>query len=201
MSGSGETRTLSWACWRSPVGWLAPIGGAEGLRALVTGMDRNALITSVRDRWPGIVPAKDGEALAALSQLREFFNGRRRQFQLRLDFRSLSAFSVEVLQALADVPFGETVTYGELAGRASRPGAGRAVGRIMAGNPFPLVLPCHRVLGAGGRLTGYSGFSGMATKHWLLEFEKRLSATSAGNLVALGDSGFRGGEGKNAGTC
>lgn len=176
MRGPGEGVVFSWACWRSPVGWLGPVGGAGGLLAVVTALDRNALTTSVRDRWPGIVPARDGEALRALSQLREFFNGCRRQFQLQLDFGSLSVFSVEVLQALADVPFGETVTYGELAGRTGRPGAGRAVGRIMAGNPFPLVLPCHRVLGVGGRLTGYSGFSGIATKQWLLEFEKRLSA-------------------------
>ncbi len=175
MSGPDGREPLSWACWRSPVGWLAPVAGAGGLLAIVTAMDRKALAINVQQRWSGIIPARDSEALEALRQLREYFKGRRRHFQLRLDFGPLAAFSVEVLLALGEVSFGQTVTYGELAARAGRPGTGRAVGRIMAGNPFPLVLPCHRVLGAGGRLTGYSGFSGIATKQWLLEFEKRLA--------------------------
>ena len=90
-------------------------------------------------------------------------------------WRELTPFARDVLAALQQVPAGATVSYGELAARAGHPGAARAVGRVMAGNPLPLVVPCHRVVGANGALTGYSGAAGVATKKWLLEFEKRIA--------------------------
>lgn len=79
---------------------------------------------------------------------------------------------VRVLQTLQGIPFGATTSYGQLAMMAGHPGAARAVGGVMAANPFPLIIPCHRVLGAGGKLGGYSGGKGVATKKWLLAFEQ-----------------------------
>lgn len=91
---------------------------------------------------------------------------------LPLDWGVLTPFARQVLETLrARVPHGITVTYGELARLCGRPGAARAVGRAMAGNPWPLVVPCHRVLGAGGALTGYANPHGLALKALLLEME------------------------------
>lgn len=109
----------------------------------------------------------------AQRQVGEYFAGRRRGFDLAIDDRQLSRFAREVLAVLRRVPFGATVTYAELAARIGNPRAARAVGRVMANNPWPLVVPCHRVLASGGGLGGYSGGCGLPTKQWLLDFERR----------------------------
>jgi methylated-DNA-[protein]-cysteine S-methyltransferase len=105
-------------------------------------------------------------------ELDEYFAGRRRVFDMRLDLRGLAPFTVEVLDELAKVPFGETTTYGALAARVGRPRAARAVGTVMNRNRIPIVLPCHRVVGAGGNLVGYAG--GLDRKIALLELEGAL---------------------------
>jgi methylated-DNA-[protein]-cysteine S-methyltransferase len=101
-------------------------------------------------------------------ELDEYFEGRRRSFDLPLDFR-VAAFHDDVLRELARIPYGNTTTYGALAARAGHPKAARAVGTVMNRNPIPIVLPCHRVVGADGSLTGYAG--GLAVKRHLLELE------------------------------
>ncbi len=105
-------------------------------------------------------------------QLDEYFEGRRRDFDLELDLGRLAGFYREVLGELARVPYGQTTTYGELAARADRPRAARAVGTVMNRNPMPIVLPCHRVLGANGKLVGYGG--GLDRKEALLRLEGAL---------------------------
>ena len=79
-----------------------------------------------------------------------------------------------MLEACRAIKVGETVTYGSLAAAAGSPGAARAVGGVMAGNPVPLVIPCHRVVGAGGEMVGFSGAGGQETKLRLLEHERRI---------------------------
>jgi methylated-DNA-[protein]-cysteine S-methyltransferase len=101
-------------------------------------------------------------------ELDEYFDGRRRSFDLPLDLR-VAEFPAAVLHELARVPYGQTDTYGKLAARAGRPRAARAVGTIMNRNPIPIVLPCHRIVGASGALTGYAG--GLDVKRRLLELE------------------------------
>ena len=101
-------------------------------------------------------------------ELDEYFDGRRREFDLPLDLR-VAPFPADVLRELARVPYGRTDTYGKLAARAGRPKAARAVGTIMNRNPIPIVLPCHRIVGANGDLTGYAG--GLDVKRRLLELE------------------------------
>jgi methylated-DNA-[protein]-cysteine S-methyltransferase len=106
---------------------------------------------------------------AARRELDEYFEGERRTFDLPVDVRLLADFNRRVLRELARVPYGEVVTYGELAMRAARPRAARAVGMVMNRNPIPIVLPCHRVVGANGKLTGYAG--GLDRKEALLRLE------------------------------
>jgi methylated-DNA-[protein]-cysteine S-methyltransferase len=101
-------------------------------------------------------------------ELDEYFAGRRQEFDLPLDLR-VPPFPADVLRELALVPYGRTETYGTLAARAGRPRAARAVGTIMNRNPIPIVLPCHRIVGANGSLTGYAG--GLEVKRRLLELE------------------------------
>ena len=108
----------------------------------------------------------------ARRELDEYFEGRRREFDLDVDVALLADFNRRVLRELARVPYGEVVTYGELAARAARPRAARAVGTVMNRNPLPIVLPCHRVIGANGKLVGYGG--GLHRKEALLRLEGAL---------------------------
>ncbi len=102
-------------------------------------------------------------------ELDEYFEGRRRAFDLTLDLRAVPEFTLQVLRELARVPYGETTTYGELAARVGHPRSARAVGTVMNRNRIPIVLPCHRVVGSSGDLTGYAG--GLDRKVTLLELE------------------------------
>jgi methylated-DNA-[protein]-cysteine S-methyltransferase len=104
-------------------------------------------------------------------ELDEYFAGRRTKFDLPLDIR-VAPFNEAVLAELARVPYGRTETYGALAAKVGRPRAARAVGTVMNRNPIPIVLPCHRVIGANGSLTGYGG--GLHVKRALLELEGAL---------------------------
>lgn len=105
----------------------------------------------------------------ARRQLAEYFERRRARFELPTDLAGLPPFQTEVLHELARVPFGELTTYGALAARIGRPRAARAVGGALNRNPVPIVLPCHRVVGSTGSLTGYAG--GLERKRSLLELE------------------------------
>ena len=102
-------------------------------------------------------------------QLEEYFAGERRQFELRLDRRLMSPFAREVLGATARVPFGQRRHLRPGGQGIGRPGAARAVGAALGSNPIPIVVPCHRVVGAEGTLTGYAG--GLERKAFLLHLE------------------------------
>ena len=111
-------------------------------------------------------------AEGALRQLDEYFAGRRRAFELPVDLRLARDFGRAVLEELAHVAYGDVTTYGTLAAKVGRPRAARAVGMVMNRNPVPIVLPCHRVVGASGSLVGYAG--GLDRKRALLELEGAL---------------------------
>lgn len=108
-------------------------------------------------------------AQEARRQLQAYFSGELQGFEVPLDLSGRTEFQRRVLAACQAVAYGSTVTYGELAARSGYPGAARAVGQVMATNRLAIVVPCHRVLGSGGRLTGY-GY-GLALKRELLERE------------------------------
>lgn len=118
-------------------------------------------------------PAQDDPLLArTATQLGEFFAGDRRDFDLPLA-ASGTKFQQQVWDELKRIPFGARQTYGEIAQRLGRPGASRAVGAANGRNPLSIVVPCHRVVGASGALTGYAG--GEEAKRWLLEHESALA--------------------------
>lgn len=108
-------------------------------------------------------------------QLEEYFAGDRREFDLPLAARG-TEFQHRVWAELRRIPFGETISYGELATRIGKPTASRAVGAANGRNPLPVVVPCHRVIGSDGRLTGFGG--GLPTKQALLDLERRAPVLS-----------------------
>lgn len=105
---------------------------------------------------------------AACAQLQEYFAGTRKEFDLPLHV-SGTEFQVQVLEELQRIPYGETTSYGDIAQRIGRPKAMRAVGAANGRNPIPIIIPCHRVIGSGGQLTGFGG--GLDTKAALLRLE------------------------------
>jgi methylated-DNA-[protein]-cysteine S-methyltransferase len=121
------------------------------------------------ERGAGAAEARDREVLdAAREQLEAYFDGDLTVFDLPLAPRG-TAFQRRVWAALVEIPFGETTSYGALAQRLDRPGAARAVGLANGRNPISIIIPCHRVIGSDGRLTGYGG--GIDRKAWLLDHE------------------------------
>jgi methylated-DNA-[protein]-cysteine S-methyltransferase len=146
----------------SPIGPLLLAGDGEALCRV--GFPRGKGKVAPQDGWM----RDDTAFVAARSQLSEYFAGTRRTFDLPLAPIG-TAFQVSVWTSLALIPFGKTWSYGELARHVGRPGASRAVGAANGANPLPIVLPCHRVIGSDGSLTGFGG--GIETKRWLLALE------------------------------
>ncbi|HEU4976428.1 MAG TPA: methylated-DNA--[protein]-cysteine S-methyltransferase [Baekduia sp.] len=161
------TTDLVHATMGSPVGELLLAGARrpDGTLAL------HAVLFAEGRRPVAADPAstRDDDALAPVrAQLGEYFAGARRTFDLELDPHG-SPFERAVWHALTEIPYGETESYGALARRVGRPGAARAVGLANGRNPISIVVPCHRVIGADGSLTGYGG--GLERKRTLLELE------------------------------
>lgn len=155
--------TTAWDVYESPIGPLAIAAGPRGLTAL-SFPGRGA----ARDER-----ARDRLALApAVEQLDAFFAGERRAFELALDLRG-TPFQQRVWAALRRIPYGATATYTELAQAVGRPDVVRAVAAAVGRTPVPIVVPCHRVVGAGGALTGYAG--GLRRKAALLDLERRVA--------------------------
>lgn len=117
---------------------------------------------------------------AAIAQLDAWFAGDLHAFDLALAAEG-TAFRKAVWNELVRIPYGETISYGELARRVGDPSASRAVGAANGANPLPIVVPCHRVIGANGKLTGFGG--GLPTKQWLLEHERRHAPRPSLRLV------------------
>ena len=130
-------------------------------------------------RHGATVTRDDAAVFDVARQLDQYFAGQRRAFELTLAPRG-NAFLQEVWRVLREVPYGTTVSYGELAGRLERPTSARAIGRANAMNPIAIVVPCHRVIGADGRLVGYGG--GLDRKAALLALEGALPAPRQGVL-------------------
>lgn len=155
----------------SPVGTLTLAADGTGLVAIEFPSNRHP---AQRDDW------RAGEHRwldAAAAQLDDYFAGRRRTFELPLSPRGTD-FQRSVWTALAGIPYGQTISYAQLAQRVGKPTAMRAVGAANGRNPLPIVLPCHRVIGADGSLTGFGG--GLPTKEFLLRLEGALP--EAGDL-------------------
>ena len=161
----------------SPVGplWVATTGVKVCALGLGAGQPDAFFAWLARQGDPE-PPREDPAALSpALTQLREYFSRIRHEFDLPLDVRG-TPFQRAVWDQVAHIPYGATTTYGEIAQRIERPGAARAVGTAVGANPLPILIPCHRVIGAGGSLTGYGG--GLEAKATLLQLEGVLLPAS-----------------------
>jgi methylated-DNA-[protein]-cysteine S-methyltransferase len=163
----------------SPLGPLTLVAAGGAL----TGLHLNGRpgASAGAPAWAAAADAAGGPDAAVLDeaagQLSEYFAGRRRAFDLPLALDG-TAFQRLVWNALLGIGYGETVSYGQLAARIGRPAAARAVGLANGRNPVSIIVPCHRVVGADGSLTGYGG--GLGAKRRLLELERRVSCPSPG---------------------
>ncbi len=150
---------------------VGPIWVALSENGLI-GVHMSAGEAAIRDYYAAYeVSVVEPAAAALCSQLSAYFRGELRAFDTPIDWGVMGDFQQRVLQQVVNIPYGQTRTYHEIAQQLDKPGAARAVGRANATNPMPLVIPCHRVLGADGKLHGYSGPGGVKTKAWLLQLE------------------------------
>src|ERR1035437_300403 len=174
----------------APWGLLHLAATATGIVAV--GLDEEApdFVDDLARRLHGrVLPVEDGEVPAewrarlddATRQIGEFFAGERRVFDVAIDLR-VSDWDRLVLGGSAGLPFGETPGYGELARRVGRPGAAQAVGGSMSRNPVPILIPCHRVIGAGRTLGGYGG-SSYADRRAALDIKRRLLALEGSTTI------------------
>jgi methylated-DNA-[protein]-cysteine S-methyltransferase len=150
----------------------SPIG-----RLLLTATDAGISGLFMQNHKGGLTPETDwvndlSRFTDAVSQLEAYFAGELREFQLKLDLHG-TPFQVSVWKALLDIPFGETRSYAKLARAIGNPAAVRAVGLANGRNPVSIIVPCHRVIGSDGSLTGYGG--GLDRKRFLLDFEARVA--------------------------
>jgi methylated-DNA-[protein]-cysteine S-methyltransferase len=166
---------LYWTTMDSPVGELFLAGDGSSLSCVYMRKQRHR---------PAHDPAwiRDDERLDfAAHQLRGYFDGSRNEFDLPIAFRRGDEFERSVWRALSEIPYGETRSYGEIARQVGAPDAARAVGRANGRNPVAIVVPCHRVIGSDGSLTGYGG--GLERKRWLLEFEAERAGVGQTSLL------------------
>jgi methylated-DNA-[protein]-cysteine S-methyltransferase len=161
--------TLYWREIGSPIGRLLLVGDGASLIRLHFQSGPKPL--APEKEW--IEQPASFETVTG--QLSEYFQGRRRTFDLPLAPRG-TQFQRHVWLALREIPYGETISYGELARRIGKPSASRAVGLANGANPLPIIVPCHRVIGADGTLTGFGG--GLAVKRKLLALESEVPQSS-----------------------
>jgi methylated-DNA-[protein]-cysteine S-methyltransferase len=161
---------INYTYMESPVGRLLLAGDEEGIRLI-------SFLEGKRPTKPQPGWRYHTEPLQrAVGQLSDYFAGHRRRFDLPLQLRG-TPFQLAVWQALQDIPYGQTISYGELARRVGNPNGSRAVGLANGSNPIAIVVPCHRVIGSNGKLTGYGG--GLENKETLLALERKHGAAQA----------------------
>ena len=158
----------------TPFGTMGLVARGNRLAgALLPDRSRRRLLNELALRWPGAV--EQPKLFPALArQVNDYFAGRSVRFRVALDLSDRTELQRSVLTACRRIRPGTMITYGDLARRAGRPRAARAVGRAMATNPIPLIIPCHRVIGADGRLGGFSASGGTKLKAHLQEHEQRF---------------------------
>ncbi len=155
----------------TPLGVVWVAVGGEGLVSVSMMDDRNSFVEELEKRHRKEVVFDDQRTAPYTNQIEEYLAGKRERFDLHINWSVMTPFQKNALKATYEIPRGETRTYGEVAAQVGKPKASRAVGRAEATNPIPIVIPCHRVLSADGKLHGYSGHGGLETKAWLLELE------------------------------
>jgi methylated-DNA-[protein]-cysteine S-methyltransferase len=165
---SSLIRVIRYRCVDSPIGQLLVAGDDDGLRFVLFARGRDGT-RGARPEWE----ADNGSLREATRQLDAYFAGKLREFTVPLAPEG-TEFQQQVWRALCDIPYGETTSYGELARRIGHPKAVRAVGLANGSNPIAIIIPCHRVIGSNGSLTGYGG--GLPIKKALLALERGQQA-------------------------
>jgi methylated-DNA-[protein]-cysteine S-methyltransferase len=155
---------MQYATVESPVGPLTIAGSRMGLHSISFGGGRPDSIPVSNGRKPGLDIVE-----ATIRQLQAYFAGKLVQFDLPLKPDG-TPFQMQVWRELQTIPYGTVISYGELARRIGKPKASRAVGAANGANPIPIIIPCHRVIGSNGKMTGYAG--GIHIKEALLELER-----------------------------
>jgi methylated-DNA-[protein]-cysteine S-methyltransferase len=165
QTGEEKKMSLAYKVMESPIGELKLVASEKGLVAILW---KNDSLRRVRlgemvaeERHPVLVETE--------RQLKEYFAGKRREFSVALDMRG-TRFQKDVWEALLAIPFGETRSYGQLAQQLGNPRSTRAVGAANGRNPVSIIVPCHRVIGSSGKLTGFAG--GLETKAQWLNLER-----------------------------
>lgn len=163
---------LSYAFFQTELGWVGIVGSKEGLRRLVWHQPTPEAVLAVL--FPVLSGAReDRHSFGDLPQrLQRYFKGQKVHFPDKLDLRYASPFQRAVLELVQTIPYGQTRSYAWVAGESRQPKAFRAVGRVLAQNPLPIIVPCHRVLGSDGSLVGFSG--GLELKKYLLDMEASI---------------------------
>ncbi len=168
---------VSWQSWQSSLGWMAVLWGPGGVRRIAFGhasqaAARRAIEVSGHPQTPLPTAAEE-----LTQRLLAYADGQSVDFQdVPVDLPAATAFQRRVYAACRRIPWGRTRTYAQLAASVSSPAAARAVGTCMARNPVPLVVPCHRVVGSGGGLGGFSAPGGTRLKRRLLDLESGAPA-------------------------
>jgi methylated-DNA-[protein]-cysteine S-methyltransferase len=170
------------------LGWMALVADATTVRHLVLACRTEAeAIAATGLEWTGEAVPLDGSGSSALAKrIRAYAAGQPEEFRdVPVDMGYLTPLGRRVFDRCRRIPYGETRTYGQLAAEAARPGAARAVGQFLASNRTPILVPCHRVVAAGGGLGGFSAPGGIALKKRLLSMESQAS-TRVGRRPAAG---------------
>jgi len=160
----------------TPLGDLWVAVSENGLIAVAFPTTQSEFTAWLQKRHGAAVEFAPEMVNEAVTQLREYAQAKRKQFNLPIDWQVLNEFQRKALKATFEIPRGETRTYKDIAIQVGNPRASRAVGRAEATNPMPVVLPCHRVIGCDGKLHGYGAGSGLDTKTWLLKLEGAVIA-------------------------
>jgi methylated-DNA-[protein]-cysteine S-methyltransferase len=164
---------VTYASIDSPFGTLLAATTARGLvRLAFPEEDVDAVLEGLAQRISPRVVEASAPLDPTRRELEEYFGGRRRTFDLALDWSLIGPFGQRVLKVTSEIPYGDVLTYSEVASDAGSPRGSRAAGNALGSNPIPIVIPCHRVLRIGGALGGYGG--GLPRKRWLLELEGAL---------------------------
>lgn len=160
---------LEKAYYKSPLGIVEIIGSELGIQQVKLKVE----LTEASEEF-------SEKTKACAEQLEEYFQGKRKEFDLKLDFNNASEFYQQVWNALLEIPYGHTTSYGAIAEKINNPKAVRAVGLANRNNQIAFIVPCHRVIGKSGKLQGY--FYGLETKRALLKLENPMSFAEQGKL-------------------
>jgi methylated-DNA-[protein]-cysteine S-methyltransferase len=171
MKNAGDGKFFS--TFSTTIGWGGVVATDTGVMEVILPFGKKTkteLLEEIHSRLPFVIEG-GGFADLAADLLTVYFGGKRVSFDLKVDMTRFTLFQQKVYASVIEIPYGFVHTYGEVARSIGQPTAARGVGAAMAANPLPVIIPCHRVVGASGSLCGYSATGGIDSKKWLLRME------------------------------